>query len=72
MLIRQREQQVASNYDANGSPVVPPSEMRRVDGNCPCNLCGRPYWRHPDTYEHLDWNGHPFLKVACDGSLVKL
>jgi len=63
---------VAANYDANGSPVEPPSEMRRASGDCLCELCDRPYWRHPYTYEYVDWDGHPFLKVACDGTLLKL
>lgn len=63
---------LAQNYDANGTPVEPPSEMRRANGDCLCELCGRPYRKHPHTYEHLDWEGHPFLRVACDGTLLKL
>jgi hypothetical protein len=60
------------NYDANGAPIDPPTEMRRAGGDVVCELCGRPYRKHVLTYEFVDWDGHPFLHVHCDGSLLKL
>jgi hypothetical protein len=43
----------------------------RASGDCICPKCERPYWRHHDSH-HRDWNGEPFLKHLCDGTLVKL
>ena len=68
----QREVTVARNFDANGAPVELEGEMIRVNGNADCELCGRQWWRHPVTYEFTDWDGEPWLHVACDGTLLKL
>jgi hypothetical protein len=68
----QRHLQVPQNYDANGAPVEPPGEMVRASGDALCELCGRTYYRHPVTYEYVDWDGHPYLHVGCDGTLLKL
>jgi len=68
----QRALQIPQNYDANGAPIEQPREMLRASGDAECELCKRPYNRHPVTYEHVDWNNEPFLHVGCDGTLLKL
>lgn len=44
----------------------------RMSGEARCEVCDEEYWRHPDSHEHLDWEGHPYLTRLCDGRLVKL
>lgn len=41
-------------------------DFRRAGGDCICQHCGRKYYSHP--------NNEPFyfLRVLCDGSVVKL
>jgi hypothetical protein len=46
--------------------------MRRADGDCVCDRCGKPCWRHPYEPTILDAWDEPFLRQLCDGSLVKL
>jgi hypothetical protein len=46
-------------------------DFRRADGRVVCEKCGKPYNKHPHT-EHRDFNGDPWLRELCDGSLVKL
>lgn len=37
-----------------------------------CPECGKEYRKHPNAKEHLDWQGHPYLRRLCNGKLVKL
>lgn len=46
-------------------------EPTRVNGRSLCPYCGLPWSKHPDHYE-VGYDGEPFLKRACDGSLKKL
>lgn len=50
-------------------------EIHRVSGECPCIICGNEYRKHAycTDKEHLSGiDGQPFLRVACDGRLLKL
>ena len=47
-------------------------EFFRAGGDVRCEECGRQYRKHPHAKEYLDWNGDPYLRKLCDGSLVKL
>lgn len=38
----------------------------RAGGDVACQICGRPYWQHPQDSEH-EW-----LVVRCDGQRLKL
>jgi len=38
----------------------------RTNGDMECKVCGKPYWKHP---HHPKWT---FLRVRCDGKLLKL
>jgi hypothetical protein len=63
-----RQVATARLYDAL---VCPSEHLARVDrgragGDCACEVCGRTYFRHPESRDY------PFLTVLCDGSLVKL
>ncbi len=42
-------------------------ECVRVSGNILCDVCNRPYWRHPSVTSEA-----PSLVRACDGRLLKL
>ncbi len=46
----------------------------RASGDCICEKCNKKYYDHPSAKEahNLDWEGRPFLRRLCDGSLVKL
>jgi hypothetical protein len=46
-------------------------DFHRADGNCTCDECGQPYWRHPLSGPLSDL-GLPFLRRLCNGELVKL
>lgn len=52
--------------------------FRRASGDCVCDVCGKPYWKHPDATEpealgNVDGDGlKPFLTRLCNGDLVKL
>jgi len=48
------------------------SEIIRASGDVNCKQCGMQYWRHPDLISILDSEGHPFLKLSCDGLCLKL
>ena len=45
---------------------VNPEMTYRADGNCICEVCGDPYWRHA-THPI-----EPCLAMLCDGRNVKL
>lgn len=47
-------------------------EAVRAGGECTCPTCGNLYRQHPYDMKVLDWEGHPFIKVLCDGTRVKL
>ena len=55
---------------------VKPADVNftRASGELICQSCGELYFRHQlDKSENaLDYNGHPFLRVLCDGRRVKL
>jgi hypothetical protein len=38
----------------------------RAGNDVACQICGRPYWQHPQDSEH-EW-----LVVRCDGQRLKL
>ena len=44
----------------------------RASHMCVCKVCGKLYIDHPYVENWLDREGHPFLNVICDGSIVKL
>lgn len=44
----------------------------RAGGLCICQTCGLEYRRHPQATEWLDWQGEPWLRRLCNGTLVKL
>jgi hypothetical protein len=44
----------------------------RASGECVCEDCGKKFYDHPDYLECLGKDDVPFLKVLCDGRLVKL
>ena len=44
----------------------PPGDFFRASGDCPCPVCGLPYWQHPRA------RPHHYLTVLCDGTVVKL
>jgi hypothetical protein len=48
--------------------------LHRVGGDCLCEVCGNPFYDHPDeTRENaLDWDGYSYLKRLCFGWLGKL
>lgn len=46
--------------------------IHRVSGDATCDECGSPYREHPSDRKNTDNEGHPFLRVACDGRRVKL
>ncbi len=46
-------------------------KFRRAGGACICHDCGLPYERH-ESSEHLDFDDRPWLRVLCNGELVKL
>jgi hypothetical protein len=48
------------------------SRMYRSGGDCLCELCGKPYRKHPYVDEARDWEDHPYLHILCDGGIVKL
>lgn len=47
-------------------------EIFRVSGEMTCELCGKLYRKHPHDMDHLSWDGHPFLRIGCDGLRYKL
>lgn len=47
-------------------------EMVRVSGEMVCETCGELYRKHPQDEERLSYDGHPYLRVGCDGRLLKL
>lgn len=47
-------------------------EMVRVSGEAICPECGKKYVDHPYDTRQVDWEGYPFLRVACDGRRLKL
>jgi hypothetical protein len=52
---------------------LPPArrEWYRADGNCLCE-CGAVYRLHPLDPADLDYEGHPYMHVLCNGDRVKL
>jgi len=48
----------------------------RAGGDCVCELCSRPYRKHPHDMRYLATDGtgkeYPWLRRLCDGRLVKL
>ena len=43
-------------------------------GDCICEVCGKPYWRHLGDQRYLTEDGtgrkYPWLHRLCDGRLV--
>ncbi len=50
----------------------PSPEYYRPDNEMICEACDMPYWRHPYDPAHIDENGNPFLRMLCNGDLIKL
>lgn len=48
------------------------AEVRRVSGDAMCGQCKRKYRSHPKAEFVLDNEGVPFLRLGCDGDLLKL
>jgi hypothetical protein len=46
-------------------------DMRRTAGDALCSRCGKPYRDHPDSH-HRGRDDEPYLKIDCNGLLVKL
>lgn len=44
----------------------------RVSSEGVCPDCGEKYFKHPYIENCLDWEGRPFLHLACDGRVLKL
>jgi len=44
----------------------------RASGDVLCEECGDTYYHHPSDMKQLDSEGRPFLRVACDGTRLKL
>ena len=44
---------------------------RRASGEVVCLACGEKYKKHPLSDYPVDWQGEPWLRRLCDGSLVK-
>jgi hypothetical protein len=44
----------------------------RASGRVICEACGDTYAHHPSDMKQVDMDGHPFLKVRCDGRRLKL
>lgn len=49
-----------------------PGPFIRASGESICSRCAAPYWKHPHAAEFLSWEGTPYLRRLCDGTLVKL
>ncbi len=47
-------------------------KMLRVCQDCICEECGKFYYQHPYIVDTLDWEGHPYLRALCDGTIAKL
>ena len=47
-------------------------EFIRASGDCICPTCGKDYYHHQHDPNAVDWEGHPFLHILCDGTRVKL
>lgn len=48
-------------------------DMVRVNGNCICEWCGFEYRQHKYIDNCLTpEEGHPYLKILCDGTIIKL
>ncbi len=63
---------VAPQREDDAEFELPFVEVHRADQNCLCDGCERPYRKHPYDQSLLDWNGHPWARVLCDGERVKL
>lgn len=50
----------------------PRGDFIRTSGSCLCSICGLDYYAHPHDWEELSYQGEPFLRVACDGTRLKL
>lgn len=48
-----------------------PKEFVRADGSIICFICKKFYFNHPFS-EHNGFDGKPYLRKLCDGTLVKL
>lgn len=45
--------------------------VRRVGGGAICDFCGESYEDHPNETRLLSFDGYPYLKRLCDGTLGK-
>jgi len=44
----------------------------RASGHIICDICKRPYSEHKDVKDFLSDLGEPYLKLLCNGDMVKL
>jgi hypothetical protein len=51
---------------------IPEVDFIRASGDVICEVCGKPYRKHPFDMEIIGWQDEPFLNVLCDGTRVKL
>lgn len=47
-------------------------EEQRVSGDCYCHICHIQFRYHSRVSNILSFDGHPFLHLHCDGTLMKL
>lgn len=47
-------------------------DFERASHLCICEICGKLYIEHELYKEILSYDDKPFLRVLCDGRLVKL
>lgn len=45
---------------------------RRVAGEAICQVCDKPYRKHPVAEKVLSYDGLPFLRIGCEDDLLKL
>lgn len=55
---------------ANAADDIEP--FIRSAGDVACEVCGDTYRHHPYDMKMVDHEGHPFLRVRCDGRRLKL
>lgn len=53
------------------APVTNP-DFDYAGGDCRCVHCDGTFYQHSPAFEHLGYDGLPYLTRLCDGRLVKL
>lgn len=50
----------------------PIGDGERCSGECVCEKCGHDFYHHPEEWRRIGYGNVPYLKILCDGTLVKL